>query len=77
MENEELRQEIMSVHEGMEDEKFKPIIEKIKHSDAIEKSIEVSDRFLKKAFLELEGLPDIKARQNLYDIATFIGKRKS
>ena len=77
MENEELRQEIMSVHEGMEDEKFRPIIEKIKHSDAIQKSIEVSDRFLKKAFLELEGLPDIKARRNLYDIATFIGKRKS
>ena len=77
MENEELRHEIMSVHEGMDDEQFRPIIQKIKNSDAIQKSIEISDRFLEKAFLELEGLPDIKARQNLYDIASFIGRRKS
>ena len=56
--------------------KLKQIISLIKDSGAIEKSVEVSDRYLAKAFKELEGLPDIRAKKNLNEIAKYIGKRK-
>jgi len=76
MEDLELKKEIVNVHEGIEDKELKHIISLIKDSGAIEKSVEVSDRYLAKAFKELEGLPDIRAKKNLYDIAKYIGRRK-
>lgn len=76
MEDSELKKEIVKVHEGIEDKELKHIISLIKDSGAIEKSVEVSDRYLAKAFKELEGLPDIRAKKNLYDIAKYIGRRK-
>ncbi|WP_053219396.1 heptaprenyl diphosphate synthase component II [Virgibacillus senegalensis] len=56
---------------------IRPFIERIKSSGAIEKSIELSERYLAKAYQSLDQLPDIKAKQTLKDIAKYIGKRKS
>ncbi|WP_019242027.1 MULTISPECIES: heptaprenyl diphosphate synthase component II [Bacillus] len=76
MQNPELKKQIETVHEGIDPKELKPIIESIKKCGAIEQSIAISDRYLKKAFEELEGLPNIRARKGLHDIAKFIGKRK-
>lgn len=76
MQDPELKAQIQMVHEGIDDVTLRSIIDSIKKSGAIEQSIEISDRFLQKAFDELEGLPNIRARKNLYDIAKYIGKRK-
>ncbi len=76
LEEESIRQDIMSVHESISDKDMKAVIKKIKKSGAIEKSAEISDRFMQRAFASLEELPDIKARKALYDIAKYIGKRK-
>ena len=76
MQDEQLKKQIESVHEGIEDEALQSIIENIKSSGAIEKSIEISDRYLQKAHEQLKGLPNIKARKSLTDIAKYIGKRK-
>ena len=72
----ELGQEIRTIHENMSHDELKPILEKIKGSGAIEKSIEVSNRYLDKAFAILKELPDTKNTRYLYDIPEFIGKRK-
>ncbi|MDL4840800.1 heptaprenyl diphosphate synthase component II [Aquibacillus rhizosphaerae] len=56
---------------------IQPLIDKIKSSDAIEKSYELSESYLAKAYESLEGLPNIKAKQTLEDIATYIGRRKA
>ena len=70
-----LAREIRKVHEDMSHDELKPILEKIKHSGAIEKSIEISNRYLDKALSILKDLPDTENTRYLYDIAEFIGKR--
>lgn len=72
----ELKKEIVKVHEHIADDELQRIIQLINQSGAIEKSVAVSDRFLQKAIRELDHLPNIRARKNLYDIAKYIGKRK-
>lgn len=61
-------------HTGLDE--LEDAISAIKKSGAIEKSIELSDRYLEKALEMLDGLPSNRARKTLRDIAKFIGKRK-
>ncbi len=67
---------IRTVHEKMSLDELKPILESIKKSGAIEKSIEFSNAYLDKAFAILDSLPDSKNKDYLVEIAKFIGKRK-
>lgn len=76
MENEEIRSEILKVHENISNTEMDKVIGLIKASDAIEKSLEISDRYLQKALQALEGLPKNSARKTLREIALYIGKRK-
>lgn len=52
------------------------ILSTIKESGGIEYSTELSDRYLRKAFAELDKLPDIPAKESFYQIAEYIGTRK-
>lgn len=74
--DDQLRSVIEAVHEEIDGQSMADIIQAIKSCGAIDQSVEMSDRYLHKAFKELEGLPNIKARKNLNDIAKYIGKRK-
>lgn len=76
MENEEIRSEIIKVHENIDNSDMNKVIQMIRASGAIEKSLEISDRYLQKALQSLEGLPNISARKTLREIALYIGKRK-
>ncbi|MCM3566786.1 heptaprenyl diphosphate synthase component II [Neobacillus mesonae] len=76
MENKAIRQEIEKVHENMPASEMANIISMIKQSGAIEKSVALSDRYLEKALMILESLPQHKAKKALRDIAKFIGRRK-
>lgn len=77
MKDEKIRAEITKVHEGMSYAEINKIIALVKDSDAIEKSFEISDRYLQKALKVLEDLPNNRAKKTLRDIAQFIGKRKN
>jgi heptaprenyl diphosphate synthase len=76
MENPTLRKRITAVHENSSHEELQTIISAIKTSGAIEKAVNVSDLYLKKAFAELETMPNIPAKKALSEIAKNIGKRK-
>lgn len=76
MEDKAIRDEIIKVHEETEREEIENIISLIKNSDAIERSLQVSDKYLQKALAILDELPQNKAKRALRDIAKFIGKRK-
>jgi heptaprenyl diphosphate synthase len=76
MDNVEIRNNIINVHEHSSREEMDEIITMIKQSGAIEKSLDISDRYLAKALEILEELPQNKAKKTLRDIAKFIGKRK-
>ncbi len=76
MENWETRQEIIKVHENTEQKDIERIIELVKSSDAISRSLALSDRYLDKALMILEELPRNKAKKVLREIALNIGKRK-
>lgn len=52
------------------------MLELVRKSDAIKKSINVSNHYLQKALKEVEKLPNSTMKKNLRDIALFIGKRK-
>lgn len=56
---------------------IEPILHKVNSSDAIERSFQLSERYLTKAYESIEILPNSRAKQTLKDIATYIGKRKS
>lgn len=55
---------------------MEPILEAIKKSGGIEYSLEVSDRYLERAYDALESLPETEAKTYLSEIAAYIGKRK-
>jgi heptaprenyl diphosphate synthase len=77
MEDKEIRAEIEKVNQNMGPEEIEKIIELIKQSGAIEKSIALSDLYLEKALKLLNDLPGNRAKKALQDIAKYIGKRKS
>ena len=76
MENEHIRSQIEKVHEKMHPSDIEDIISLIKKSGGIEKSIALSDLYLKKALALLEELPANKAQKTLRNVAKFIGRRK-
>ncbi|WP_026584609.1 heptaprenyl diphosphate synthase component II [Bacillus sp. J33] len=76
MEDSAIREEIIKVHEGTDRAEIEKIISLIKSSGAIEKSLELSDKYLQKALEVLEELPPSRSKKALRDIAKFIGKRK-
>lgn len=76
MENRSIRKEIEKVTENMRQEEIGKIITLINQSDAIEKSMALSNLYLDKALKILGNLPENRAKQTLQDIAKYIGKRK-
>lgn len=76
MENEEIRSQIIKVHENISVTEMDKVIQAIKTSGAIEKSLKISNQYLQKALQSLEGLPKNSARKTLREIALYIGKRK-
>ncbi len=57
-------------------EEMDELVQEVKHSEAIEKAYSVSERYLQKAYEELEILPESKAKDALKNIAKYIGRRK-
>jgi heptaprenyl diphosphate synthase len=76
MEDEKVKAKITRITPETTPEEMKEIISFIKQTRAIERSYAVSDCYLQKAFAVLEQLPKNKARNTLYNIAKYIGKRK-
>ncbi|KIL48063.1 heptaprenyl diphosphate synthase component II [Jeotgalibacillus campisalis] len=76
LKNEELAPKIKKVHEYTQKEEMSLLINEILATDAIQKSAQLSQLYLKKALKELDALPPSKAKKSLRDIALFIGKRK-
>ncbi|TSB46911.1 heptaprenyl diphosphate synthase component II [Alkalicoccobacillus porphyridii] len=52
------------------------IINQIKASGGIEYAVTISDRYLQKAFDQLEALPDVEAKTYFLQLASYIGRRK-
>ncbi|GGC87303.1 heptaprenyl diphosphate synthase component 2 [Thalassobacillus devorans] len=81
MEDEEIASELHLLFqedtEKLTPEDIAPIISKIKAGDALDRSLELSDRYLQKAYQALDVLPAGRAKQTLRGIAKYIGKRKS
>lgn len=76
LKNPQLTKRINLVHENMPKDEMAVLINDILTTDAISKSSELSQRYLKKALNELDQLPSSKTKKSLRDIALFIGKRK-
>ncbi|RSK51978.1 heptaprenyl diphosphate synthase component II [Bacillus canaveralius] len=76
MEDANIRTKIVRVHEDMPRSEIDEIISLIKNSSAIERSVQISDRYLDKAISLLDELPDNRANKTLKEIARYIGKRK-
>ncbi len=76
MENPLIKQEIIKVQENTSRTEIDKIITMIKNSDAIERSLVISDRYLNKALAILDSLPPSKSKKVLREIAMYIGKRK-
>ncbi|KIL44203.1 heptaprenyl diphosphate synthase component II [Jeotgalibacillus soli] len=76
LENPALRKRIERVHDVMPRGELESIISLIISSGAVERASELSQRYLKKALIELDELPSSRAKKSLRDIALFIGKRK-
>ncbi|KON87233.1 heptaprenyl diphosphate synthase [Sporosarcina globispora] len=76
MEDSVIRERIAKVYDGTERSDIEEIIALVKDSSAIEKSLQISDKYLQKALGVLDELPPSKSKKALRDIAKFIGKRK-
>ncbi|QOR65271.1 heptaprenyl diphosphate synthase component II [Cytobacillus suaedae] len=71
-----LNSQINKISETTTYEEIQPLIRAIKQSSAIDYSTDISNRYLEKAYKILKELPQNRARNTLYNIAKFIGKRK-
>lgn len=76
LENPLLKEEIEKISNKTTPNQIQPLLEKILKSDVIERSANVSDQYLQKAFEMLESLPKNRAKSTLHSIAKYIGKRK-
>ncbi|KRG12510.1 heptaprenyl diphosphate synthase component II [Lederbergia galactosidilytica] len=76
MEDTQLRERIFKIRENIDTKEMEQIITHIKNSDAIEKSYDLSQKYLNKALVLLNDLPANPAKKMLQDIAKYIGKRK-
>ncbi|WP_173916296.1 heptaprenyl diphosphate synthase component II [Halobacillus sp. Marseille-Q1614] len=63
--------------ENLEPYHMAGVIETIKSNGSIEKALQMSDRYLDKAYKALETLPQNRAKQTLKGIAKYIGKRRA
>lgn len=70
-----LLNEIESIRENGGQKDAGRAIEMIRKSDGGDLADELANRYIKKALQALEGLPDVTAKKNLFDIAHFVGKR--
>ncbi|GGF09383.1 heptaprenyl diphosphate synthase component 2 [Halobacillus andaensis] len=79
LEDSDLKSDLMSVFlkENKTPNDFEDVITKIKTNGSIERSFELSDRYLKKAYEALDQLPQNRAKQTLKGIAKYIGKRRA
>lgn len=77
MENPELKELIRTVTPETNPTELKFILDKIKSTDAIERSRKESDGYLKKAIAILDELPANKHKKDLYSIVNYIGKRNN
>lgn len=68
--------ELFSIPEEVEKQDISHILAMLLETDAIERSYELSNLYLQKAYLALDKLPKNKAKRTLQMIATLIGKRK-
>lgn len=76
LEDPSIKKEVVKISIDTTPNDIEPVLEMILSSGAIEKSAQISDRYLQKAFHILEELPKNRARSTLYSIAKYIGKRK-
>ncbi|WP_163100997.1 heptaprenyl diphosphate synthase component II [Peribacillus alkalitolerans] len=76
MEHDSNKEILESINENSTQEDIARAISVIKSSGAIERSIAVSDLYLKKALFILRQLPENKAKKTFMEIAKNIGKRK-
>lgn len=76
MEQKNVREAVQTVHADIGKEDLQKIIMLIKNSDAIDRSLKVSDLYLAKALKELDGLPNNRSKKALINIAKYLGKRK-
>ncbi|QHT46872.1 heptaprenyl diphosphate synthase component II [Bacillus sp. SB49] len=63
--------------EDVNEEELRPIVQTVQTNGSIEQSLEISDRYLKKAYESLAKLPAGRAKQTLKGIAKYIGKRRA
>ncbi len=76
MEQDELRSRIVDVSAHTDRQDINEIIFLLKQSDAIERSNELSRRYLHRALAILDELPPGRHQNSLREIAHFIGRRK-
>lgn len=72
-----LLKEVFSNQQTVTKENVDELLSVLKKTNAIERSYQMSERYLTKALHALEELPDRKAKNILQDIARTIGKRRS
>ncbi|UOQ93583.1 heptaprenyl diphosphate synthase component II [Halobacillus shinanisalinarum] len=80
MEDKEFKQQLKDIFKGEKEltsADIAPLLEKIQSNGSIERSLEVSDQYLSKAYQSLNELPNLRAKQTLKGIAKYIGKRRA
>lgn len=76
MKDSNFKDKVLNVNENTHRDEIQELIQYVKQSESITRSIALSDHYLNKAFKELEKLPNNVAKRTLNNIAKFIGKRK-
>ncbi|UOY93472.1 heptaprenyl diphosphate synthase component II [Ectobacillus sp. JY-23] len=76
METPAIKRKLETVHAGMDRADMQYMIHLIKDGDAIERSFELSERYLQKALKIIQSLPKSQAKSAMQSIAKYIGKRK-
>ncbi|REJ09728.1 heptaprenyl diphosphate synthase component II [Halobacillus trueperi] len=80
MEEKEFKRELNVAFQEKEDltpDQLQHLIKKVQSNGSIERSLELSDRYLEKAYQSLNKLPANRAKQTLKGIAKYIGKRRA
>ncbi|SFK00479.1 heptaprenyl diphosphate synthase [Halobacillus dabanensis] len=80
MEDPKFKNDLEIAFERKEDltaEELQPLIAMVQSNGSIQRSLEISDRYLNKAYQSLAKLPANRSKQTLKGIARYIGKRRA
>ena len=75
-EDQDFFRELQKIRSMPSHEEVAPLLDRLQQSDALERTQQTVDLYIRRAILRLNHLPKSSAKRSLEEVARYVGKRK-